>query len=43
MITNFSPTGAQAKDVMQFQYIRICALENRIDELEKLLQYKKKT
>lgn len=43
MITNFSPTGAQAQDVMQFQYVRICALENRIEELEKLLADKKKT
>jgi hypothetical protein len=43
MITNFSPTGSQAQDVMQFQYVRIRALENRIAELEKLLQGKKKT
>lgn len=43
MSTNFSPTGAQAQDVMQFQYVRIRALENRIQELEKLLANKKKT
>ena len=43
MITNFSPSGAQAQDVMKFQYARICALESRIEELEKLLKAKKKT
>lgn len=43
MTTNFSPSGAQAQDVIQFQYVRICALENRIKELENLLNDKKKT